>query len=140
MDEVEAIGPNNDTFRAKSKNSEHIAKLVEEQRPPPRKMQRRYSCYVDRDRIDSNDRERHTSSSLQWGRTRDRSTTRRSPTRYSPSRRSPSRRSPLRRSPLRTSTNDWLPSGTHNRPARNMNHSFGGRSHVASTSPRRNDS
>lgn len=57
-------------FFSKSKNSEHITKLVQEQRQKP-PMQRRASCYFDRDRV--NEDGSHTRNSLNWSASRNRS-------------------------------------------------------------------
>lgn len=54
-------------FYTRSKESEHIAKLVKEQRQnSPPKRRRRNSCYFDRDQIRVSDDDAHTISSFNW--------------------------------------------------------------------------
>lgn len=73
MFRISNVHIHNGRFYSKSRESEHILKLVQEQRPK-HQMQRRASCYFDRDR--GSDDESHTRSSMNWARSRARSPTR----------------------------------------------------------------
>lgn len=73
MFRISNVHIHNGRFFSQSRDSEHISKLVNEQRPKPH-MQRRNSCYFDRDR--GSDDESHTRSSMNWAGARSRSPTR----------------------------------------------------------------